>query len=48
MRSHSSGADGVVGIDEVFQNAFFEEVPLCGPLLMLHPIGLALRARPLR
>src|SRR5215469_7180547 len=23
MRSHSSGADGVVGIDEVFQNAFF-------------------------
>ena len=22
MRSHSSGADGVVGIDEVFQNAF--------------------------
>jgi len=23
MRSHRSGADGVVGIDEVFQNAFF-------------------------
>jgi hypothetical protein len=22
MRSHRSGADGVVGIDEVFQNAF--------------------------
>src|SRR5215475_2413764 len=27
MRSHRSGADGVVGIDEVFQNAFLEEVP---------------------
>ena len=27
MRSYRSGADGVVGIDEVFQNAFLEEVP---------------------
>src|SRR5215831_19110515 len=27
MRSHRSSADGVVGIDEVFQNAFLEEVP---------------------
>src|SRR5215470_12307441 len=27
MRSHRSGADGVVGIDGVFQNAFLEEVP---------------------
>ena len=26
-RSHLSAADGVVGIDEVFQNAFLEEVP---------------------
>src|SRR5215472_14822482 len=27
MRSHRSGAEGVVGIDAVFQNAFLEEVP---------------------
>ena len=27
MRSYRSGADGVVRIDEVFQNAFLEEVP---------------------
>jgi hypothetical protein len=27
MRSHRNGADGVVGIDEVFQNAFFKELP---------------------
>ena len=27
MRSHRSGADGVVDIDDVFQNAFLEEVP---------------------
>src|SRR5262249_3274613 len=27
MRSHRSGADGVVGIDEVFKNAFLEGVP---------------------
>ena|SRR5215469_10185302 len=27
MRSHRTGADGVVGIDEVFRNAFLEEVP---------------------
>jgi hypothetical protein len=25
MRSHRSGADGVVGIDEVFRNAFFKK-----------------------
>ena len=27
MRSHRSGADGVVGIAEIFRNAFFEQVP---------------------
>src|SRR5262245_23527089 len=27
MRSNRSGANGVVGIDDVFQNAFLEEVP---------------------
>src|SRR5215472_8129853 len=27
MRSHRSGADGVVGIAELFRNAFLEEVP---------------------
>jgi hypothetical protein len=27
MRSDRSGADGVVGIDEVFRNAFLEELP---------------------
>jgi len=27
LRSLISAADGVVGIDEVFQNAFLEEVP---------------------
>jgi len=27
MRSYRSGADGVVGIDEVFQSAFLEELP---------------------
>ena len=27
MRSHCSGADGVVGIAEVFRNAFLEMVP---------------------
>ena len=27
MRSHRSGADGVVGIDAVFRNAFLKEVP---------------------
>src|SRR5215831_16355566 len=27
MRSHLSGADGVVGIDAVFRNAFLEKVP---------------------
>jgi len=27
MRSYRGGADGVVGIDDVFQNAFLEEVP---------------------
>ena len=26
MRSHYSGADGVVGIDETFRNAFFDEI----------------------
>jgi hypothetical protein len=26
MRSHHCGADGVVGIDEVFQTCFWEEV----------------------
>ena len=32
MRSHRSGADGVVGIDEVFQSAFFEDVPFSTPV----------------
>ena len=29
MRSHRSGADGAVGIDAVFRNAFLKEVPFC-------------------
>ena len=27
MRSHRGGADGVVGIDELFRNAFLRRVP---------------------
>jgi hypothetical protein len=43
MRSHHSRADTVVGIDEVFQNAFLEEVPFW-ITINASPIGLALRA----
>jgi hypothetical protein len=35
MRSHCSSADGVVGIDEVFQNAFFKR----GSILDHRPLG---------
>jgi len=47
MRSHRSGADGVVGSAEVFRNAFFRRGGSILDVLMLRPIGLALRARPL-